>query len=131
MEQQKQEKLNFDGIVEGGIEFPFVRLTVTSTAKILKKLIKPPHFRNALSKHTIKKRWWLAVRDIAFQKKGLWLWLGIVPKPLRCSVIADDRAAEIEDYFFEYAKVIVTELDRLSNSSRPSLTENKNKKETS
>ena len=118
------EKL-FEGAISGEKHFPFVRLTVTKSEKIIKELL-PSRWqitKNIISRSGVKKRWWIKIRSIAFEKSGLWK-IGIVPKELRCSVIPQKKAEEIEDNFFVYAEEIVKEYERLLSSSNPSLTVN-------
>ena len=128
MEEIKDK--TFEGAVVDGRKFPFIRLTVTSSAKTLKKLLPPLfNFRDVFNKSGIKKRWWIKVRGIAFQKNIAWKLFGIVPHELRCSVIRPEKAEEIEIDFFVYAGVIVKEYERLLLSANPSLTVSQNKKE--
>jgi hypothetical protein len=121
----------FEGEEINGKRFPFIYLTVTESANILKKLL--PSFRhdmmNIFSRSGTKKRWWKKVRSFAFQKTGMWKWFGIIPKELCCSIISTKKADEIEDHFFVYAEVIVQEYERLLSLSNPSLIANRKKKE--
>ena len=119
------EKEVFDGAIFGNKKFPFVTLTVTKSEMIIKELL-PSRWqitKNIISRSGVKKRWWIKIRSIAFEKSGLWK-IGIVPKELRCSVIPQKKAEEIEDNFFVYAEEIVKEYERLLSSSNPSLTVN-------
>ena len=119
------EKEVFDGAIFGNKKFPFVTLTVTKSEMIIKELL-PSRWqitKNIISRSGVKKRWWIKIRSIAFEKSELWK-IGIVPKELRCSVIPQKKAEEIEDNFFVYAEEIVKEYERLLSSSNPSLTVN-------
>jgi hypothetical protein len=132
MEQQEKP---FDGAIlkdKKGREkrFPFVELNVTESAKILKKILPSSRSKvaNIISKSGMKKRWWVKIRSIAFKKTGLWR-IGIIPRELRCSVIKQGDADDIEERFFVYAEAIVQEYNRLLKLSNPSLTPIKNKSE--
>jgi hypothetical protein len=123
--EENKEKV-FEGATISGKEFPFVRLTINSTAKLLKKL-KPSIcsvFVNAMSPNKEQKRWWIKVRSVAFVKTGLWKYFGIIPKELRCSVILQKEAEAAEESFFVYAPEIVQRLSRQLNSVKSSQTEN-------
>jgi hypothetical protein len=118
---------HFEGARVNGREFPFVRVTVTGSATILKK------FNPSLCKIILQlisfqwarpsgkdKRWWKKLRSVAFVKTGLWKWFRIVPKELRCSEITQHEAWEIEESFFVYAGATVNERGVLSLSAKPS-----------
>jgi hypothetical protein len=125
------EKEAFDGAVFGERRFPFAQLTVSGSAKIVRRLLTTRNpivffyrgLKNIFSRSTIKKRWWIKVRSVAFEHHGLWR-LGVVPKELRCSVITQKKAEEIEDSFFDFAEEILKEYKELSLLSNPSQTVN-------
>jgi hypothetical protein len=126
-EMLEEIKEKFDGAVIGSKQFPFKPLTVTQSRKILRRLMLPSFYQrtknvflNAFAKTGRQKRWWKRVRGTAFVKTGWW-HIGIVPKELRCSVIPQKKAEEIEDDFFAYAEVTVKEYNELLILSRPSL----------
>jgi hypothetical protein len=125
------EEKGFEGFIIGEKRFPFKRLTITNSAKMLKELL-PSVFqslRNVWFPYNEKKRWWIKVRNAAFERYGLWR-IGIIPKELRCSVILPDKAEEAEESFFDYARAIVQELEKLSKYPMPLPMANKKQKET-
>jgi hypothetical protein len=124
----------FEGITVGGKKFPFVRLTINSTAILLKKL-RPGFWRSIgvvaatiINPQSNKKRWWKQIRSVAFVKTGAWKYFGIVPRELRCSVMLQKEAEAAEESFFAYALEIVREFNKPSNSVKVSQTENNNLK---
>ena len=121
MEEEIKKTDVREGVTVEGRYFPFKPLTVTQSKKILKKLMPGlfSNIRSIVAKKGINKRWWKRVRGVAFVRTGLWHF-GIVPKELRCSVIKDAKATEIEDDFFVFAKEIVLEYERLLRSFNPS-----------
>lgn len=113
----------FEGAEIDGKRFPFVRLTVNGFAHMSKKL--QPTLLSVLISAFFpakkKKRWWKKVRAAAFVKRGSWR-IGIVPKELRCSVMLQKKAEEIEESFFRYAGVPVQEQKEPSASANPTQT---------
>jgi hypothetical protein len=111
MEQQEKP---FDGARINGKEFPFVRVTVAKHKKICKKLNIT--MREAVLMHIAsagnKMREWKKIRSVAYVKTGLWKWMRIVPKELRCSQLDLDTAGGLKADFFDYVWTKVREHDR-------------------
>lgn len=125
----------FEGATINGKQFPFVRITVAGGARINKKLnptlcgtiIQLITFQ-WLRPASVNIRWWKKLRSIAFVKTGLWKYLRVVPKELRCSNILLREVSEIEKSFFDYAGVKASARGVLFISAKDSQTENNNQK---
>jgi hypothetical protein len=136
-EQETKEEVverPFEGIIVHGKKFPFRRLTISETAKILRSFI-PGFFKSSFiiivtlfSPFKEDKRWWKKVRSVAFKKNFTWKYFGVVPKELRCSVMLQKEAEAAEESFFVYAPVIVKELKLRSGYAKHLQIENKNQK---
>jgi hypothetical protein len=116
----------FEGAIVGGKEFPFIRITVASQAKILKKF--KPSFWGAIAEWLWPERnnlrMWKKVRSIAFVKDWKWKYLRIMPKELRCKELNLNEAGGIKADFFAYARAKANEHDAPLLSLSPSKTEN-------
>lgn len=120
----------FEGAEINGKKFPFKRLTISSSAKMV-KILMPSFYqslKNIFFSYNQKKYWWKKVRSAAFERRGLWRF-GIIPRELRCSVVEPKKAEEIEESFFVYAPEIVRECERLSKYRNPLLMASKDKSE--
>jgi hypothetical protein len=148
----------FEGAIIGEKRFPFVRVTESSQPRIVKKISKPNYralifnwftrkkreqyirlHPNAVMGDLVKegliyfsvyqsKREWKIIRSIAFQKSGLWKWLGIIPKELRCKNIEIRVAREVKKKLDAYLMETVKEQGAQSGSLISSQTENKDQK---
>lgn len=105
--------MNENGIEIGGRFFEFVRVTISAQSKIIKRF-DPSAFefiKQKMNPSMNNLRMWKKVRSIAFVKTGLWKYLGIVPKELRCDQISLAKAGEAQASFFEYVAREVNDHD--------------------
>jgi hypothetical protein len=74
------------------------------------------------------KKAWKKIRSVAFIKTGLWKYLRIIPKELRCSQIQLKQAGELQASFFDYVGAEVKAHDTPLNSAQSTQIENKEAK---
>lgn len=125
----------FEGYkAENGKQFPFVRVTVAKQAKVINKFKIPVwnilfKIYCAFTPARNNLRMWKKVRSVAFVKSGLWKYLRIIPKELRCSEMQLKLAGELQASFFGYVEAEVKGHDAPLLSLKGSPIENNKAKE--
>jgi hypothetical protein len=110
----------FEGAELNGKRFPFVHITISSQAKIMRKFF--PTLRDVMLKRlrpeTQLLRHWKKLRSVAFVKSGSWKWMGIIPHELRIDVIKPEEVKKIDADFFRYCGLTLLVSKEQSDSQK-------------